>query len=207
MRVPVSFQPRNNRSCYRWDAGERAIVMPYLRTPRTHIRLADEADAPKLLRYRVENREHLAPWEPLRDAEYYTLLHCMHSIADGREHVRLDRGYPLIVFDIDEQVILATFTFANIVRGAFQACHLGYGIAAHAQGQGLMREVLEPGIAWAFGELGLHRVMANYLPRNERSAKLLAQLGFEREGYARRYLQIAGVWEDHVLTARICPGG
>ena len=43
--------------------------------------------------------------------------------------------------------------------------------------------------------------MANHLPRNERSARLLARLGFEREGYARRYLQIAGVWEDHVLTA------
>ncbi len=182
-------------------------VMLSLQTPRTRIRLADEADAPKLLQYRVENRDHLAPWEPLHDTEYYTLSHCIHSIADGREHARLDRGYPLIVFDIDEQAILATFTFANIVRGAFQACHLGYGVAARMQGQGLMREVLESGIGVAFGELGLHRVMANYLPRNERSAKLLTQLGFEREGYARCYLQIAGVWEDHVLTARICPGG
>jgi [ribosomal protein S5]-alanine N-acetyltransferase len=182
-------------------------VTPSLQTSRTRIRLADEADALKLLQYRVENRDHLAPWEPLRESDYYTLSHCIQSIADGREHARLDRSYPLIAFDIDEQTILATFTFANIVRGAFQACHLGYGVAARAQGKGLMREVLEPGIEWAFGELGLHRVMANYLPRNERSAKLLAQLGFEREGYAKRYLQIAGVWEDHVLTARMCPGG
>lgn len=66
-----------------------------------------------------------------------------------------------------------------------------------------MREALEAGLAWAFGELGLHRVMANYLPRNERSARLLERLGFEREGYVRRYLQIAGQWEDHVLTAKI----
>lgn len=183
------------------------IVLPSLQTLRTHIRLADEADAPKLLQYRVENRAHLAPWEPMRESEFYTLTHCVKTIAEGRKHASFDRGYPLMAFDADEQTILATFTFANVVRGAFQACHLGYGVAAHMQGQGLMREVLEAGIAWAFGELGLHRVMANYLPRNERSAKLLAQLGFEREGYARRYLQIAGVWEDHVLTARICPGG
>lgn len=181
------------------------IALPFLQTPRTHIRLAEAADAAKLLHYRLDNEAHLAPWEPLRESEYYTLAHCTKTIADGRTHAEHDRGYPLIAFDLDEQSILATFTLANIVRGAFQACHLGYGVATRMQGQGLMREVLEPGLAWAFGELGLHRVMANYLPRNERSAKLLAQLGFEREGYAKRYLQIAGVWEDHVLTALIRP--
>lgn len=180
---------------------------PRLRTERTCIRLAGEADAPAVLRYRTANREHLAPWEPLREEAYCTLEHCAQAIAEGREHARLDRGYPFLVFDRDEQEILATFTLANMVRGAFQACHLGYGVAARAQGQGIMREALQAGLDWAFGELGLHRVMANHLPRNERSARLLAQLGFEREGYAKRYLQIAGVWEDHVLTARIRPGG
>ncbi|GAB3784238.1 GNAT family N-acetyltransferase [Dyella agri] len=182
-------------------------LSPRLQTARTRIRLAVEADAPALLRYRVANRAHLAPWEPLREEAFYTLEHCVQSIADGREHVRLDRGYPLLVFDCDEVEILATFTLANVVRGAFQACHLGYGAAACTQGQGIMHEALQAGLDWAFGELDLHRVMANHLPRNERSARLLARLGFEREGYAKRYLQIAGVWEDHVLTARIRPGG
>ena len=94
-----------------------------------------------------------------------------------------------------------------MVRGVFQACHLGYAVAQRWQGRGLMREALESGLEWAFGPLGLHRVMANYMPRNERSGKLLERLGFEREGYAKRYLCIAGVWEDHVLTARIHPRG
>jgi len=179
--------------------------LPQLRTARTCIRLAEEADAPELLRYRVANRAHLAPWEPLREETFYALAHCVQAIAEGRERARLDRGYPLLVFDRDETEILATFTLANVVRGAFQACHLGYGVAARAQGQGLMREALQAGLDWAFGGLGLHRVMANHLPRNERSARLLARLGFEREGYAKRYLQIAGVWEDHVLTARVRP--
>lgn len=183
------------------------MVLPHLETARARIRLAGTADAPKLLRYRLENRGYLAPWEPLREPEYFTLEQCLKTIADNGENARQDRGYPLLVFDRNESSILASITFANLVRGAFQACHLGYGVAACMQGQGLMAEVLEAGIAWAFGELGLHRIMANYVPRNERSAKLLASLGFEREGYARRYLQIAGVWEDHVLTAKICPDG
>ena len=176
---------------------------PRLHTERTRIRLAGEADAPALLRYRVANRAHLAPWEPLREEAFYTLEHCVQAIAEGREHARLDRGYPLLVFDPGETEILASFTLANVVRGAFQACHLGYGMAAHRQGQGLMQEALEVALSWAFHELDLHRVMANYMPRNERSGRLLERLGFEREGYAKRYLQIAGVWEDHVLTSRI----
>lgn len=172
-------------------------------TPRTLIRAADASDAQRLLRYRVRNRQHLAPWEPLRDAGYYTLEHCMQTLADAREAIRQDRGYPFFVLDLAGAEIVATFTLANVVRGAFQACHLGYGIAAQRQGQGLMYEALEIALPWAFYELDLHRVMANYMPRNERSGRLLERLGFEREGYAKRYLQIAGVWEDHVLTARI----
>jgi ribosomal-protein-alanine N-acetyltransferase len=72
-----------------------------VRTQRTHIRLVDETDAPKLLRYRVENREHLAPWEPLREASYYTLEHCVQTITDGRDAAHLDRSYPFIVLSPD----------------------------------------------------------------------------------------------------------
>ena len=174
-----------------------------VQTPRTLVRAVDAGDAQRLLRYRVLNREHLAPWEPLRESSYYTLDHCIQTLADSRAAMRLDRGYPFVVLDLTGNEVIACFTFANIVRGAFQACHLGYSIARSRQGQGLMHEALSAVMPWAFRELGMHRVMANYMPRNERSGKLLERLGFEREGYAKRYLQIAGVWEDHVLTARI----
>jgi [ribosomal protein S5]-alanine N-acetyltransferase len=172
-------------------------------TPRTRIRVVEAADATRLLHYRTRNREYLAPWEPLRDGVYYTLTHCAQTLAESREAMRLDRAYPFVVLDLAESEIIANFTFANVVRGAFQACHLGYSIDERRQGQGLMQEALTAALQWAFHELDLHRVMANYMPRNERSARLLDRLGFEREGFAKNYLQIAGVWEDHVLTSRI----
>ena len=92
-------------------------------------------------------------------------------------------------------------SFTEIVRGIFQACYLGYGLAQARQGQGLMREALRGAIAHAFGPMGLHRIMANYLPHNRRSANVLKSLGFTVEGYARDYLRINGRWEDHVLTS------
>jgi ribosomal-protein-alanine N-acetyltransferase len=87
--------------------------------------------------------------------------------------------------------VLGTCNYTNIVRGPFQACHLGYQIDRDHEGRGLMREALEALNAFAFDEMGLHRIMANYIPTNERSGQLLARLGFEREGYAKNYLYIA----------------
>ena len=47
--------------------------------------------------------------------------------------------------------------------------------------------------------------MANYMPINERSGRLLRSLGFQVEGYARDYLYVGGAWRDHVLTALTNP--
>lgn len=47
----------------------------------------------------------------------------------------------------------------------------------------------------------MHRIMAAYLPYNQRSGKLLKRLGFIVEGYARDYLTIDGQWQDHILTS------
>lgn len=67
----------------------------------------------------------------------------------------------------------------------------------------LNRPVYHHVIDVAFNELGLNRIMANYLPRNNRSARLLDRLGFTEVGLAKRYLLINGVWEDHVLTSKL----
>jgi ribosomal-protein-alanine N-acetyltransferase len=66
-----------------------------------------------------------------------------------------------------------------------------------------MFEALSLTNAYMFDDLGLHRIMAGYLPHNERSGKLLDRLGFEKEGLARKYLKINGRWEDHLLTSLI----
>ncbi len=107
------------------------------------------------------------------------------------------------VLDRDGQQMIGACNFSGIIRGAFQACYLGYHIDQSHQGQGLMHEALQAGIRYMFETMNLHRIMANYIPDNERSARLLERLGFEREGYAKAYLNIGGRWQDHVLTALV----
>ena len=66
-----------------------------------------------------------------------------------------------------------------------------------------MYEGLRCAIDFVFSELALHRVMANYRPKNERSHQLLRRLGFAQEGRARSYLDIDGRWQDHIHTSLI----
>ncbi len=68
-----------------------------------------------------------------------------------------------------------------------------------------MRELCRHTISYAFDELRLNRIMANYMPSNHRSDVLLQRLGFSKEGAAKKYLKINGQWEDHVLTSLLNP--
>ena len=54
-----------------------------------------------------------------------------------------------------------------------------------------------------FVEQGFHRLEAACLPENTASVRVLEKAGFQREGYAREYLKIAGKWQDHLLFAML----
>ncbi len=58
-------------------------------------------------------------------------------------------------------------------------------------------------VPMAFDMLRLHRVEAACIPTNTASTRLLERTGFRREGYARAYLCINGMWQDHLLYARL----
>lgn len=101
----------------------------------------------------------------------------------------------------DGAEVIGACNLTDIVWGAFQSSHLGYSLDSKRQDQGLMTEALRLLIAYAFEEIKLHRIEANYMPTNERSAKVLRRLGFDINGYARDYLFLDGAWRDHVLTS------
>ncbi|HEY5798724.1 MAG TPA: ribosomal protein S5-alanine N-acetyltransferase [Burkholderiaceae bacterium] len=177
------------------------MKLPQIQAERCILAVLEPSQAPLALAFYERNRAHLAPWEPVREPRFYTLDDTAARLQSSARAYEAGQAVHFAILAPDGGEMLGTCNFSNIVRGAFQACHLGYSVAAHREGQGLMREALAAGIAHMFDTVGLHRIMANYIPDNQRSAALLQRLGFEREGYARDYLFIAGRWQDHVLMA------
>ena len=56
-------------------------------------------------------------------------------------------------------------------------------------------------IRYGFDDLHLHRLEAAIVPRNAASRRVAAKLGLREEGTSERFLQINGVFEDHVRYA------
>ena len=180
--------------------------MPRIETARLCVRPAAEPDVPAVLDFFRSNREFLAPWEPVKPTEFFTEPYWSQQVGRNRLEQQTGQGLRTFLFAGERRDrVVGTANLNQIIRGVFHSCFLGYSLAESEQGKGLMAEALRGLLGHAFSELKLHRVAANYMPRNERSGQLLRRLGFVVEGYSRDYLLIAGKWEDHVLTALYNP--
>lgn len=185
---------------------ERATTEPIctLSTDRLVLLLPMRVHAEAIADYFARNTEHLARWSPPRAPGFETAAYWRGRIAVQQAAFEEGRAAQLVLAPKAEpRRIIGTVALTEIVRGALRACLLGYGIDRDEQGKGLMREAVAAVVKFAFETLRLHRVMANYLPTNERSGALLRSLGFVVEGYARDYLFIDGKFRDHVLTALV----
>jgi ribosomal-protein-alanine N-acetyltransferase len=154
-------------------------------------------DAEELAALYRANRDFLAPFEPERPPEFFT--------ADG-QRARLERQladgtHAFAILDGD--AIAGTINLFHVLREALQSCSVGYWVDGSRNGRGLATAAVEDVVAYAFGELELHRVEAATLVDNLPSQRVLEKAGFERIGVARRLLHIHGEWRDFVLFQRV----
>ena len=165
--------------------------VPQIKSQNLTLRLPEPIDIQKLIEYFKANESHLANSTPMRKGTFDTETFWKERIPLDSEDFFADRALRLFAFDRDsEREVMGSIEFSQIARGPFQACYLGYNIAARHQGKGLMFEALTSALRYAFEDLNLHRIMANHLPENLRSAALLKRLGFEKEGLAKNYLKM-----------------
>lgn len=154
---------------------------------------------------RVASRDWLEPWEPLsepgtpdpvEDAEAFK------SRCGAWERQRhFDAAYGFGIFLRTGGTFLGEASLGSVQRGPFQSANVGYWIDEAHAGKGYMPEAVALLLRYAFEELGLHRVEAAIVPRNARSRRVTEKLGMREEGTSARFLQIRGVWEDHVRYA------
>jgi [ribosomal protein S5]-alanine N-acetyltransferase len=157
-------------------------------------------DARTLAQLYSDNRDFLAPLEPLRPDVFYTFEGQRRHIAQLTDRRSSGSAYPFVI--VADGRVVGAINLSNVVRGAFQSCNVGYWVAEEHNGLGYATAALGNVCDRAFGELGLHRVEAGTLLHNIASQRVIEKNGFVRIGVAPRYLQIAGEWSDHVLFQR-----
>ena len=169
---------------------------------RLSLRTLMESDHAAWSEVRSRCRDWLVPWEP-RPAGTPAASEDRASFAARcalRERERqIGSGYGFGIFVNDR--FSGEVTLSSIQRGPFQSASIGYWIDREQAGQGLVPEAVVVTLRFAFETLGLHRVEISIIPRNAASRRVVEKLDLRVEGLAERYLEIDGVWEDHIRFA------
>jgi len=176
-------------------------TQPVLRAGRLSLRPPVMCDYAAWAALRAESREHLVPWEPQWTRDELSRSAFRRRIRQYQHDMRDDQGYPFFIFRECGDVLLGGLTLSNVRRGITQAAALGYWLGRPHLRQGFMTQAVHTAIAFVFDELKLHRLEAACLLHNDASIAVLERCGFQREGLARRYLRIDGIWQDHLLYA------
>jgi ribosomal-protein-alanine N-acetyltransferase len=167
------------------------------------LRTPQPSDYAEWAQLREASRSFLVPWEPTWPADDLTRAAFRRRLRRYAEDQRADLAYAFFVFREADNVLLGGLTLGNIRRGVAQAGSLGYWMGQPYARNGYMTAAVGAVLGFAYGALRLHRVEAACIPTNKPSISLLERSGFTREGYAREYLCINGVWQDHLLFARL----
>ncbi len=167
-------------------------------------RLVTLDDVPALAGLLRVSRDFLAPWDPVRDDDYFTVDGQHAVIKDALARHAEGSSLPHVILD-ESGHVAGRITLSGIVRGPFQSCSMGFWVSVTSTGRGLATAAAGDVIRVAFQDLGLHRVQAETLLHNVRSQRVLRRNGFTRIGVAPAYLNIAGKWQDHILFQVVKP--
>ncbi len=176
---------------------------PIIRAEKVWLRVPQMADFPEWAHLRGSSESFLRPWEPewcsdelTRSAFRRRLRYYQRDLKDGT-------GYAFFLFRNGDNKLLGGVTLTNARRGVSQSVSIGYWIGEAYSRQGYMTAALRALVPFVFNTLGFHRIEAACLPSNDASRQLLENCGFQREGFAQKYLKINGLWQDHLLFAAI----
>ena len=155
-----------------------------------------------------------ALWAIFSDAE--TLRYWSHEPFGTRAHaveylVGIDRVrgegalFQWAIADAETDALVGTVTLYAWDR-THRRAEIGFLLGRAHWGRGLASEAVRAVLAFAFAEMGLHRVEADVDPQNGASLALLARLGFREEGRLAERWFTFGSWKDSVVLGLLKAG-
>jgi ribosomal-protein-alanine N-acetyltransferase len=187
------------------DPHRTASVGRVLHGRRVTLRPLEIDDFPAWQEVRRRNHDRLLVWEPRRILGAPDPIESRDAFAircGARQRERqLGTGYGYGIFVDEGSTFAGEINLSIVQRGPFQSSYVGYWIDEAQAGCGYTPEALVCVCRAAFEDLNLHRVQVSIIPRNTPSRRVVEKLAIRDEGTARRYLEINGVWEDHIRYA------
>lgn len=170
---------------------------------RILLRQLQPSDFEQWREVRRRNAEWLTKWEPSRPSNAPDVIEDRSAFA-LRCHARerewqLGTGYGFGIF-VDGR-FAGEINLNSVQRGPFQNAYIGYWIDETHAGNGYTPEAVVVVARFAFEDQGLHRIQISIVPRNAASRRVVEKLNLRAEGVAERYLEINGIWEDHIRYA------
>ena len=98
------------------------------------MRVVRVSDAERLSAAYRRNREHLAPWEPRRNEDFFTVAGQTASIESKLALFIAGSDVPWVLLDAGR--IVGVMTLSGIVRGPFLSAHVGYWVDKEYNGRG-----------------------------------------------------------------------
>jgi ribosomal-protein-alanine N-acetyltransferase len=151
---------------------------------------------------RIRDERHLAPWEPSMPGGWAQ----RHAVSEWparwlqlRGAARRGAVLPFAI-TLDGRFV-GQVMVGNIVREPLLSAYVGYWVDSSVTGRGVTTAAVALVVDHCFGRVGLHRLEATVRPENLASIRVLAKLGFRKEGLFRRYLDVDGAWRDHYCYA------
>jgi ribosomal-protein-alanine N-acetyltransferase len=170
---------------------------------RILLRALVASDFPAWREVRRRNVDWLTKWEAQRIQGQPDMVEDRDAFAvrcSARQRERqLGTAFGFGIFVEGE--LAGEINLSSIQRGPFQNAYVGYWIDEKHAGNGYMPEALVVLSRFAFDDLHLHRLQVAIIPRNRASRRVVEKLDLREEGIAERYLEINGLWEDHVRYA------
>ncbi|MFF9897294.1 GNAT family N-acetyltransferase [Streptomyces longispororuber] len=108
------------------------------------------------------------------------------------------------VADADTDEVLGRVALRMITLADGQA-EMAYWTMPRARGRGVASRAVTALTAWAFDDLGLHRLELRHSTRNEPSCRVALRTGYTPEGTQRSAALHEDGWHDMHLHARIRP--
>lgn len=169
------------------------------------LRLLELRHVEALFELAIEHRDHLRAWLPWAHAEY-TLEDTSRFVEAGLQELIRTGAIHAGIWWADR---LIGYIGVKSVDRADRSARLEFWISEDYQGRGHMRSAFSAMVAYAFAELGLHRVEVLCATGNKRSRLFPERYGFSHEGTLRQaqwlgdrfvdlelYALLAGEWRS-----------